>query len=365
MRKIWCLLFCMVVGIAVFAQQNPDIKKYHYTIHEWRHIARHGSDVFFRTDEAKRIGENVLAYQRVTGGWPKNIVMHKPLGSELDVVLSEKGKRYDSTTDNNATILEMTYLAKLYRQVPDSRYKKAFVKGVNFLLNGQYKNGGWPQFWPENHGYQVHITYNDNAMLQTMQIIKNLRDGVAPFSSLIDDKLHERLVRAFDNGITCILNTQIVVDGGLTVWCQQHDRVTLKPTAARSYELASFCPAESARLVALLMDIPDPDDRIKRAVTGAMRWFDEHKIEGIRVERYTADDGQPDVRVVSDANAKPTWARYYDLETEEPFFCDRDGVPCKTLAEVGYERRNGYSWYSQEPADLKDKYDVWKKKYDM
>ncbi len=33
---------------------------------------------FFTTPEAARIGEQVLAYQRVTGGWPKNIDMCRP-----------------------------------------------------------------------------------------------------------------------------------------------------------------------------------------------------------------------------------------------------------------------------------------------
>ena len=34
---------------------------------------------FYKTDEARIIGDQVLAYQRCTGGWPKNIDMSRRL----------------------------------------------------------------------------------------------------------------------------------------------------------------------------------------------------------------------------------------------------------------------------------------------
>ena len=74
----------------------------------------------------------------------KNIPIHRPLGGELPIVLGDKDRRNDSTTDNDATILELTYLARLYQQSPEERYKEAFLKGVEFILSGQYDNGGWP-----------------------------------------------------------------------------------------------------------------------------------------------------------------------------------------------------------------------------
>ena len=126
-------------------------------------------------------------------------------------------------------------------------------------------------------------------------------------------------------------------------------------------ELPSYCSAESVPVVELLMEIPNPDQRIVAAVDGAMKWFDSHKIMNTRIERYINEDGERDVRVLNDKNADPVWARYYDLKTEKAFFCDRNGIPLETLAEVGYERRNGYSWYSQKPAMLYNKYEEWRK----
>ena len=65
---------------------------------------RKRDEAFFATDEAFRIGEQVLLYQRETGGWPKNIDMAKPLTeAERQTLLQERSRRNDSTTDNGAT----------------------------------------------------------------------------------------------------------------------------------------------------------------------------------------------------------------------------------------------------------------------
>lgn len=333
----------------------------------FKQTMRQKSTEFFKTDEARRIGDQLLLYQRVTGGWPKNIDMARELTpEERSQVEGDKQKRNDSTTDNDATTLQMTFLARLYQQTNDSRYRDAFCRGVDYLLSGQYDNGGWPQFWPEMHGYQVHITYNDNAMVHTLSMFRDIIRQKEPYQgSLTDKSLRQRLTAAFDKGIECILNTQIITNGELTIWCQQHDRVTMKPAAARAFELPSYCSMESAAIVSLLMKLPHPSDRVKQAVHAAMRWFDKYKLTGYRLDR-TGEWGTADreTRLVADPQAHALWARFYDLERCEPFVCDRDGVPRRRLEQIGSERRNGYSWYNTHPAELYDDYNRWADKHD-
>ena len=84
-----------------------------------------------------------------------------------------------------------------------------------------------------------------------------------------------------------------------------HDNITLKPAPARTFELPSFCTAESCSLVHLLMELPDPDERVKAAVNGAMEWLDLHKLYGIRVERFMTPEGKRDTHVVKDEKAGP------------------------------------------------------------
>ena len=322
---------------------------------------------YFKTDEARRVGEQVLLYQRVTGGWPKNINMARPLTNEEKAQLAKDRERIDdSTTDNGATNMQMTYLARLYQATKDKRYRDAVRRGVEYLLSGQYPNGGWPQFWPHPKGYQVHITFNDDAMVSTLKMLRDVAEGREPYQDIVDKKQKKRMLAAFDKGIECILKTQIVTNGELTVWCQQHDCNTYLPAPARAFELPSYCSAESGNIVRLLMSLPNPDERVKKAVHAAMRWIDKYKLTGLR-QIYTGEWGSPnhDKLLLEDPTAdKPLWARYYDLERCEPFVCDRDGIPRRRLDQIGHERRNGYGWFSERLAELYPVYNQWAYRYD-
>lgn len=326
----------------------------------YKNVLQQKDSAFFKTDEARRVGDQLLLYQRNTGGWPKNVDMVRALTKqEQDSIIMQKQRIDDSTIDNKATTTQMTFLAQLYQQTGDTRYRDGFRKGMQFLLDSQYENGGWPQFWPKMRDYQPHITYNDNAIVNVLKLFRDVTKSKAPYGGdLVDQPMHEQAVKAFNKGIDCILATQIVVNGEPTVWCQQHDHITLKPAKARAYELPSFCSLESGNIVFLLMQLPKPDCRIIRAVNGAMKWFDEHKITGYRLETHDAN-GKKDVRLVADEHAKPLWARYYDLEEGKPFFCDRDGQPKRRLEEIGDERRNGYGWFNDQPLSLYARYETW------
>ena len=328
---------------------------------------RETAPAFYKTDEARRIGEQVLLYQRITGGWAKNIDMARPLtDEERAAVLKDKNRLDDSTTDNGATNMQLTFLARLYKGTGEQQYRDAFRRGIDYLLSGQYENGGWPQFWPNPQGYQIHITYNDDAMVNTMEMLRDVAEKRPPYDSdLVDKALKKRMLEAFDKGIECILVTQIVSNGEPTVWCQQHDRETYEPAPARAYELPSYCSAESASIVRLLMSLPKPDERVKAAIHAAMRWFDKYKLTGLRIKRTGSRESRDrDICLVEDPTASPIWARYYDLVYNEPYVCDRDGIPRRRLEQIGHERRNGYSWFSDRVSYLYPIYEEWAAKHD-
>ena len=333
----------------------------------YKNLLREKDPAFFQTEEARRVGEQVLLYQRVTGGWPKNINMVRPLNDqERAEVQKDKQRQDDSTTDNGATNMQLTYLARLYQATGEQRYSDAFRKGIDYLLSGQYENGGWPQFWPNPKGYQVHITYNDDAMVNTLTMLRDVAEQRKPYQGdLTDRQQRRRMKAAFEKGIECILATQIITNGELTVWCQQHDKDTYKPASARAYELPSYCSQESANILHLLMSLEKPGDRVKRSIHAGMRWFDKYKLTGLRLCRKGAwNSPDRDTWLEEDPTAGPLWARYYDLERCEPYVCDRDGVPRRRLEQIGIERRNGYAWYSERPHSLFDEYEKWTAKND-
>lgn len=333
----------------------------------WRNIIHTKDAVWFQSDEAKQIAENVLLYQRNIGGWPKNVQMHLPLSqAEKEELLKQKETNEETTTDNGATIQEMLFLSKIYAQTKDERYKNAFLKGLGYILEAQYDNGGWPQFYPLKKGYYSHITYNDNSMVNIMNMLHHFKKNTDYYSIKLPKAQLERVNDAFRIGVDCILKTQYKQNGVLTAWCAQHDAETLEPAKARAYELPSLSGAESAHIVMLLMSIENPSKEIINAVNSAVAWFEKVKITGLRKDRVYNDVGKIiDKRMIPDENAPAIWARFMELEDDTPFFCDRDGVKKATLAEIGDERRNGYAWYRSDPQMVLDAYPDWKKKYDL
>lgn len=357
-KAIIVLTLCVLFSTNSNAQVH---KKY------WRSITEREDGVWFGAEEAKAIAENVLLYQRDIGGWPKNIQMQNPLTEEeKQALLNLKKDAHEVTTDNGATTQEMRFLSKMYRQIPDERYQVAFLNGLNYLLEAQYDNGGWPQFYPLKKGYYSHITYNDDSMVNILNLLKNLKDNTGVYSIAPSKETIEKIKIAFDKGIDCILKTQYKQNGVLTAWCAQHDENTLQPAKARAYELPSLSGAESAEIVLLLMSIENPSKDIINAVNSAVTWIDKVKILGLREDKMYNEQGRIINKIiVPDEKAPAIWARFMNLDDNTPFFCDRDGIKKATLAEIGFERRNGYAWYKTEPQKVLDRYPEWKRKYDL
>ncbi|MEO7309409.1 MAG: pectate lyase [Chitinophagaceae bacterium] len=361
--------------ISAGAQIEPGIASKSYLDLNWKQVAARMPSEWYGSGEAKLVAENVLIAQKEIGGWEKNKPYHLPLSEpEKAEYINHKAKA-GATFDNDATTTELKFLAKVYAQIHDPRYKQAFDKGVNYFFISQYKNGGWPQYFPVKDSadevlldhtapYSMHITFNDDAMVNIMQFLTDIYSDNKAFASLqITKQVKAKAKKAFDKGIECCLKTQIIVNNRPTVWCAQHHEVTLAPVGARAYELPSFSGSESVGIVLMLMTIDHPSKEIIASVDGAISWFESHKIDGIKVATETDKDGQKNRVVVKDQNAPTLWARFYDLQTEKPFFCSRDGIKRDALSDISYERRNGYSWYTNRPAEAIKKYPEWAKKW--
>lgn len=313
--------------------------------------------------DALRIAENVMLYQREIGGWTKNIDMALPLSAtERRELQRVKNEKEDATIDNGATTTQLAYLAWVYNQTHDSRIRDSFLRGLDFLLNIQYDNGGWPQF-PFKRGYYQRITFNDDAMIRVMNLLREIEKRDPPYG-FIDEERREKARQAMNRGIHCILNTQIVVDGKLTAWCAQHNEKTLQPAPARTYEKVSLSGSEGVGIVRFLMSIENPSPEIVKAVDSAVQWFQEAKLTGIN-EIREKDPSTPrgyDKVIVEDASAPPLWARFYEIGTNRPIFSGRDGIVKYNLSEIEYERRTGYSWYTNRPSTMFKEYEEWKRK---
>ncbi len=312
----------------------------------------------------KQEAEAILLHQRESGGWPKNYERKRVFTNSQRLQLSGDASRNDATVDNGATHTEIRILARAYAKTRDDRYRDSALRGIRYLLGGQYQNGGWPQRFPQPRGYQCHVTFNDNAMIGVMTLLRDIGSGNAPYD-FVPPGLQRQCGSAMERGIACILKCQIRVAGKLTAWCAQHDAHTLAPRKARSYELASLSGLESVGIVRFLMGIEKPSEEVVTAIEGAVSWFDTARLEGIRLVRREDDSKARgfDYLVVEDLGAGSLWARFYDIRTNQPIFCSRDGVPRQSLSEISYERRTGYSWIGPYAEELfRNDLPAWRKR---
>ena len=317
--------------------------------------AQNKPDEWYASAEALRISDNLVLYQRASGGWPKNIDMGKPLSDSGRSSLLLDQKETDSTIDNGATYTQLSFLARVVTAQHLDRHRESFLKGLDYLLKAQYPNGGWPQFYPDLTGYYKHITYNDDAMIGVMKLLRDV--AVAkPVYAFVDKERRARAESAVEKGIECILKTQVIVNGKRTVWCAQHDEVTLAPAAARAYEVVSLSGGESVGIVRFLMSIKDPSPAVVESIESAIAWFEQSQLKGIK---WVENGG--DRVVVQDPNGGPIWARFYEIGSNRPVFVGRDGVVKYSVAEIEQERRTGYNWYVDAPAKLIQDYPGWKK----
>jgi PelA/Pel-15E family pectate lyase len=324
------------------------------------------------------IAENMLLYQRANGGWPKHFQGNKNVDYKRELTGEEKlellagyAAGIDATIDNEATTKEIKYLCKIYKQTKNERYLNAAKRGVDYLINAQYANGGWPQYFPDFSSYRSQITYNDNAMVNVLNVlydIVNKKNDLDIFDAQYQNKCIEPIVR----GVQCILKTQLKQNarlsdgqGKLTAWCAQYNAKTLQPEMARKFELVSLSGSESVGIVRFLMRVEQPSPAIIESVNAAVEWFNKVKITGYKfvdVAAPTEKSGRD--RVLQPDSSGIMWARFYDVETNEPFFSGRDSQRHKTIAEVENERRIGYAWYGSWPLKLiTTEYPEWKLKW--
>jgi PelA/Pel-15E family pectate lyase len=310
-----------------------------------------------RAGSPRHEAENVLTWQAAEGGWPKNADTQKT--AYVDDV-----KKLHATFDNGATVGEMRFLGKAFAETGDVRYRQGFLRGFDYILKSQNPAGGWPQSWPAKKDYTRHITFNDNAMVNVMWVLRdfsNLPDyhmedaGETPATQFVDKQRQAAGRASFTRGIDCILKCQVRVNGKLTVWCAQHDENDYSPQPGRSFELVALSGGESAGILKLLMSIKEPSPAVVEAIEGGVRWFAAAKIKGIREVTVEGDK-----RIIEDANAPPMWARFYEIETNRPIFAGRDGVKKYHLAEIEAERRNGYAWYGYWGKAVFEDYARWK-----
>lgn len=343
-------------------------------VHNAGGVALKNPAAWYAGAAARQIANNLVSFQTPAGGWCKNTdyTQHRRAPGELfgaqagslfpgtnDFDQSRGAQwNYVGTFDNDATTTELRFLAKVIAatKTDTDDLKKSFSRSLDYIFAAQFPNGGWPQVWPLQGGYHDAVTFNDDALLHVIEFLRDAAGGQAEFS-FVPATLRAQADTSWKRGVDCILAAQIVVNGQRTVWCQQHDAITLQPTSARNYEMPSAASSESATLVLFLMQLPEPDARTAAAVHAAAAWFEKTKITG-KAFRVVGTESR---KLVDAPGSGPTWSRYYEIGTDRPIFGDRDKSIHDDVNELSRERRNGYDWFKAGGKRVLEHYAKWAK----
>ena len=348
----------------------------------------HGLDALDRANSAfsdrrsLEIARSVVSYQIPSGGWGKNarytarqrLPGESWISDDIDPDAPDgRGWHFVGTLDNGASVSEIRFLANVQRAQTTDRalFRDSALRGIRWLLDAQYPDGGWPQIHPLAGGYADAITLNDDAMLGALTLLDAVASGGQDGEfGFVDASLRARCAAAAARGIEWLLDHQLTIDGRRTLWAQQYDPIDGAPTAARAFEMPAIASAESMRLLLFLMRRSDPSPRMRAAIRDGVAFVQATRMPGWRWEAgrlVPASDGA-------------LWARFYALDRYAPgaaeldarataLFGDRPephrsaayGLVFATVASVSEERRRGYAQYNRMGDDVIEAWRAWLK----
>ena len=315
---------------------------------------------WYGSAQARHVADVIVSFQTPAGGWGKNVSRDGALRQRGQNWVAS-GTSFVGTIDNNATTTELRFLARIQAQAPGAAgqaWRDAFLKGLRYLLDAQYPNGGFPQVYPLEGGYHDAVTFNDDAMVDVLALLAEVARRQDDYGA-VPPEVAQRARAALDKALAMILSTQVVVGGARTAWSQQHDALSLAPVGARNFEPPALSSAESAALIEYLMALPAPSPAVVAAVHAGAAWLGKAALRDIAWTSTPAGRQR-----VAKAGNGPLWSRYYDIGALQqgvvkPIFGDRDRSIHDDVNELSLERRNGYAWYGARPAKALAAYRKW------
>ncbi|MFN6398647.1 MAG: pectate lyase [Planctomycetota bacterium] len=308
------------------------------------------SSEWYAGPEAIALSDVLISFQNPSGGWSKHVSVDagpRTAGVHWSSQGTVDQPRYIGTFDNGSTTNQLLFLTRVYRHTKSKDLLQSIQSGLRYILDAQYPNGGWPQVYPLEGGYHDDITFNDDAMVHVLSVLDLVGKREEDFD-LVDESMRQECRAAFQRGVNCILQAQCSHGPTRTLWCAQHDALTLSPSRARAMEPASLSGSESVGILKLLMAIDDPTQPVITSIQDGLKWFSEHQVRGLR---RTKIDGQD--RYVNDPQSEEIyWARFYDLHTQEPIYPGRDGVVYRSYQELASRNRLGYDYLTTKPKGL-------------
>ena len=266
-------------------------------------------------DAARGAAEALVWGQLACGGWDYLIDFDAAASKrwyyrrDKDTGQSQQDRLNRATFDDDTTQSAVRFLIAAAKATGDANLEAGARYGLRFVLESQFPNGAWPQWYPlANHGYSRWYTFNDHAINDCIQV---MLDAYHAYGDAV------YLERAKLGGDFIILSQ---LPAPQATWAQQYD-YDPKPAPARWFEPAAACSAESVGNLHTLMDLylETGDEKYLRPIPAAITWFKNSRLP----------DGN--------------WARFYELGTNRPIYVNA----AHRVVYDTVDLRPGYSWQGQ------------------
>jgi hypothetical protein len=206
----------------------------------------------------------------------------------------------NATFDDAGTSEASQFLLRLYLEKREREWRAPLNKAIQFVLDSQYPNGGWPQRYPLSqdaglHGqadYTVYITFNDDVAGENIKFL------IFCYQTLGERRLLDPIRRAMDCFLAC---QQPAPQAG---WGLQHHADTLKPAAARTYEPEAYATHTTAANIAQLFSFYrlTGDRKYIARVPEALDW-----LESVRLPQRLQRDGRTHPTFIEPGTNKPLY----------------------------------------------------------
>lgn len=291
-------------------------------------------------DAAIAAGEALMYGQLESGGW-RNQIEFDPAGPRVDQYRNGKGKgKNQSTFDDQISQGALLFLVRLDEvlEQENATLHEAVEHGLSGVLDAQFSNGAFPQIWTgkvkavqEKKASFPDYDWRTEGRIKEYWDQFTLNDGVAGSVTELLTAAHQvygdsRYKEALKNLGHFLILAQMPEPQ--PAWAQQYDEA-MRPIWARGFEPPAISGRESEDVMIALLRIAEHtgDQQFLEPIVSAVKYLESSKL--------------PDGRM----------ARYYELETNNPLYMERQG-DVYSLTNDDSNLPKHYSWKNEPLLDL-------------
>ena len=245
--------------------------------------------------------------QRKTGGWDHRVsVSH--MAENQNMPRRKEGR---CCLDDNITQGALSFLMDIDTEIDEAWLTDAVRLGCEYMMQSQFENGAWPQWYPLIGGYHDYYTFNDNTINDCIRVMLKAHRiyGKAEY------------LRTAEAGGKFIIDSQL--GPPQAGWAQQYNH-DLEPAWARGFEPPGVCSAATARNIRTLVKLYlyTGDKKYLSPIPDALDWLQNSHLQSGK------------------------WARLYEVGTNKPVYGDRKdpGKRHYDYEKISARERNSYAW---------------------